>query len=193
MDTPRKEDFRLSAIEIPKNGGLVVKWKYSKSVRDEIHEVEDSIKTTVEPHPDLKSKVRSLKDYYLEITHLGFLKKVMERDQFKADESQKKLMESGVEELKRLIRISKLSFSGSEDNFGLIITGEVEAWTGQKMAFNTHRVKTEDEIYGFENELADLIEEIRLECYEFIYNGKMAEPDLFQNSVENLNQEEDGE
>lgn len=188
MEAPSKESFELQKVSIPNGGGLSVEFKYGKSMRDEYHEFEDKHQSSVEPHPDLVARIRSLKGFYLEVTRMRTIYKVIFQDRFGASKEQQEIAKAALDELQRYVKITKISLSGKEDNSAVIITGVVEAETGQGMAYNTHRVKLNEEVYGWEENLKQIIEEIHDEVYEYIYGGKVLAPDMFDNSLADVDE-----
>jgi hypothetical protein len=193
METPDLANFNVLKVKLPTGGGLYVKFKYSKTMRNEYHEIEDIQQSSVEPHPDLQQRIRSLKEWYMDVTRLKDLYQVILSERFDATEGQRKIAKSVLDEFKRHLWISQISISGKEENVGVIITGIITGETGQGMALNSHRIKLSDEIFGWEEDLKEVVEEIERECYEYIYNGKVAEPDMFADSLGDVDDSEQQE
>lgn len=193
MNTPERKNFAMSKVKIPNSGGLYVEFKYNQSIRDEYHEIFDKHQSSVEPHPDLAARIRSLKDYFIEVTRLKFMYRVIMREQFKASDEQVKIANAAIDELKRYVKITQISKSGKDDNKGVVITGVIEAETGQGMAYNTHRIKLNDEVYGWEEDLTEIVDDIQDEVYSYIYESKVALPDMFENSLADVEEPEESD
>lgn len=183
MEAPNRDYFELKKISLPSSGGVYLEYKYHISQRDEFHEIDDKLQSSVEAHPDLQAKMRSLKDFHMEVGRLKTFYKVINQERFKSSDEQRTIADAALDELKRYIRINKLSISGKDENKGCVITGVVEAETGQGMAFNTHRIQFKGEVYGWEQKLKDIVEDLENEAYEYLFNGKVAEPDMFEESM----------
>lgn len=182
METPERDNFKVNKLKVPANGGLSVDFKYKVTVSDATHEIQDTHKSSIDAHPDLLGMIRGLKEYYMEAVRIKSLYRVVHEERFGASEVQKKVIDSAYSELKNNIRITQISVSGAE-NTGVVITGVIDAVTGQGMALSTHQIKLDDFIYGWEEDLQETIEAIEAEVYDYMYNRKVAQPDLFQNSL----------
>ncbi len=191
MEKPDLENFTLKSLKLPNKGGVEIEYQYELSVRDEIHKVSDKLTSSVEPHPDVSSILRSLKEYYLEITLLKKIYNVVDREEFKANQIQRNMMDNMVEDIKRRVKITKVALSGKDEKSGVIITGVIEAETGQGMALNTHRITFSNETYGFEDELQGKIDDLINECYQYMYENKVAEPDMFEDLTAEDNDSQD--
>ena len=69
--------------------------------------------------------------------------------------------------------------SGQDDNVGVVLTGLFTISNNQKTAINTPRMKYNVETFGFEEELENIVCDIENEVYEFMFEGKKAQMDLF--------------
>jgi len=189
--TPDESQFKLEKVTLPKNGGAKIEFSYQKSVRNETHTIHDKHETTENPHPDLTGIMRKLKDYLVVVHNLHMVEKVVKRKQFDATTAQQKIATGALDEIKQAIRISQCSLHGSSEDRAVIITGVNTSLTGQGMALNTHKIHLENDTYGFESELAEAVDDLISECYEFVFNHKVEEPDLFENSMADESENKD--
>ena len=72
-----------------------------------------------------------------------------------------------------------MSFSGQDDNVGVVLTGLFTVSNNQKTAINSPRLKFNTETFGFEEELEEIVANIETEVYAFLFKGKKAQLELF--------------
>ena len=77
------------------------------------------------------------------------------------------------------IEVRGVSFSGQDDNVGIVLTGLFTVSNGQKTAINSPRLKFNTEKFGFEEELEEIAADIETEVYAFLFKGKKAQLELF--------------
>ena len=86
---------------------------------------------------------------------------------------------SYADELVSKINVRGVSWSGSDENIGVIITAVYETPNGLKTCINTPRIKLAQISFGFEEELETILDSIRKEVFAFLFNGKQAQLSLF--------------
>lgn len=180
---PKESEFNLETVKLPKNGGLMVEYSYQVASGQDTHEIHDKHETTENPHPDLTAIMRKLKDYLIVVHRMDMVSKIVNQKQFKATDEQKKIADGAMDELKQNIRVNKISLYESAEKRAVIITGVNNAITDQGMALNTHKIHLDSYTYGFEPELSNVVEDLIAECYEFVFNHKIEQPELFENSL----------
>ena len=72
-----------------------------------------------------------------------------------------------------------MSFSGQDDNVGVVLTGLFTVSNNQKTAIKSPRLKFNTETFGFEEELEEIAADIETEVYAFLFKGKKAQLELF--------------
>ena len=77
------------------------------------------------------------------------------------------------------VEVRGVSLSGQHDNVGVVLIGLFTISNNQKTAINTPRMKYNVETFGFEVELENIVSNIENEVYEFLFEGKKAQMDLF--------------
>ena len=70
------------------------------------------------------------------------------------------------------IEVRGVSFSGQDDNVGVVLTGLFTVSNNQKTAINSPRLKFNTETFGFEEELEEIAADIETEVYAFLFKGK---------------------
>lgn len=179
MVAPTKEQFSLNKIKLVKDGGLDIVYTVrvtcgSENYYENYHFVSPRI-----CHPDLLSKVESLKPMMLRVLHLSFFRSLMETPDFKATKKQKELAESAYKEVADRLTISGFALSGKDKTRGVIITSLFKADTKQTMAINSHRIRFYVTTYGFEEDIEAIVDALHDEVHAYIWEGKSAQLELF--------------
>jgi hypothetical protein len=82
-------------------------------------------------------------------------------------------------DLLRKVRITGIHLSGENENEGVIVTAALTTESKMVVAMSTHRLRFADDIYGFEEELHELVTKIAEESFKYIFQGKKAQLELF--------------
>ena len=97
----------------------------------------------------------------------------------KLSEPKKLLARQFADELLKQIDVRGVSWSGSGDNVGVIITAVLETPNGLKTCINTPRIKMEQISFSLEEELETIVEAIKKEVYAYLFKDKQAQLSLF--------------
>ena len=104
---------------------------------------------------------------------------MVETSDFKATKKQSELSRDFADEMLKNIEVRGVSFSGQDDNVGVVLTGLFTVSNNQKTAINSPRLKFNIETFGFEEELEEIVADIENEVYAFLFKGKKAQLELF--------------
>ena len=77
------------------------------------------------------------------------------------------------------IKVRGVSFSGQNDNVGVVLTGSFTVSNNQKTAINSPRLEFNTKTFGFEKELEEIAADIETEVYAFLFKNKKAQLELF--------------
>lgn len=179
MVVPTEKQFSLSKAKLDKDGGIEIHYDVSEVVQGESYSNEYHVKSAKEVHPDLKDLFKELRKCIAKVIHWSTFRTLVATTEFKASKKQLELAQAHFEELLNNVEARGVSFSGSDDNVAVIITGLLTVGNGQKTAINTPRIKFNTETYGFEEELEEIIGNIETEVYAFLFKGKKAQLELF--------------
>jgi hypothetical protein len=148
-----RSNFELKKVKILDNGGteMISRVTYADQT---VNHADNTVKSTVEPHDDLVTPIRELKKYLQKVVPLS----------------------KGFEDR---IKATGIALSGKDENVGVIITGKYETPSGKVVAINSDRITLEGSAYGFEEEMAVLLDTIADECYLYAYECKQAQLSLF--------------
>lgn len=179
MKTPEKKAFSMSKVKVINGGGLDVHFEVEEACGAEVYRENYHLTSGKEIHPDLQKLFDKLKPIMARVYHLSFFRSLMETPEFKATKKQKELAEEAFKEVIDKLRVTGVSLSGKDDNVGVVLTGTFTADSNQKMVINSHRMKFNSERYGFEEEMEEIVGEIESEVYEFLFNNKKAQLEIF--------------
>lgn len=180
MKKPVIERFFLNKVKlISGNGGIEANFETEDVVGSEIYHDSGHEKSTKIPHPDLLKIFEQLKPMVARIYHFTFIREIIMAEDFKAKPEQARIAERALQEILGKINVIGISLSGSDDKAGVILTASFTADNNMKMAINTHRIKFTDTKYGFEEDLGELIKKLKEEVYNYIFEGKKAQLEIF--------------
>lgn len=179
MNIPSKGQFALSKVKLVKDGGLIVHYEVTEVINEQSYTNKFNVESAKDVHPDLKKLYDDLRPVLGRVFHLISFQSLLATPGFKATKAQKELGDSYTSKVLDNIEARGVSFSGQDDNIAVVITGLLTVGNGQKTAINTPRIKFNTETYGFEEELETIMNEIESEVYEFLFNGKKAQLELF--------------
>jgi hypothetical protein len=145
-------EIHLKKAKTNKAGGLYVEYSVEHVIGDEVFESTVKRNEDIPPHPDLTSIFEELKP---------MLTKVFEYKKDKAN-----------------VKVIGISFSGSDDTAGAVITGTFKTSGGQKVALNTPRLRYNVTTYGYEEQLEAIHERLEQEVKEYLFEEKKAQLEI---------------
>lgn len=179
MAIPSEQSFKLSKVQLKDNGYIKVNYEICESVGDIEYTNKYKIESTKEIHPDMKYLFECLGDVLADTCNIYRLEDAVYLPKFKATEEQKTIAREETEAATEGIAVKSVTLSGKDDNVGCIISGEMEVKQGLKATVITPRMKYNEEIFGFEHELGDVLTALQKEIYAYLFQGKQAELEVF--------------
>jgi len=180
MKNPTKENFTAKKIKIGSAGGLEIDYDLTEVIGGESYQSSQNQKSSKEPHPDLAENLFKMAPMVAQIFGFTLAREVVFKKEFDANISQKEYISKAVDELTENIKVTGVSISGKEDNIGVVITCSYAVDNRQRVALNTPRIMLKGTSRGFEEKLGELIESLKDEAYEFVFNRKVANPEIFE-------------
>ena len=179
LQTPAEKHFNLSKVKLNPNGGLQADYQVTEVVGGDPSVTDYHASVTRDIHPDLRGLFDDLRPIVARVFNITSFLTLMESDEMKLPESKKLLARQFADELVSKIDVRGVSWSGSDDNMGVIITAVFETPNGLKTCINTPRIKLAQISFGFEEELETIVTAVQKEVYEFLFKGKQAQLSLF--------------
>lgn len=179
MFVPSEKAFALSKVKLIKDGGLDVHYEVAETVGNESYTNKYHVESAKDIHPDLADCFNRLRPIMGRIFNITSFLSFMETPETKATKAQKDAAREYADEMLRNIEVRGVSFSGQDDNVGVVLTGLFTVSNNQKTAINSPRLKFNTETFGFEEELEEIAGDIEREVYAFLFKGKKAQLELF--------------
>lgn len=193
MSVPTENQFALSKVKVVKDGGLVVHYEVNEVIGEESYTNKFMIESAKDVHPDLKDLFLRLRPILGRIFNITSFLSMVEIKDFKATDKQKEFSRNFAGEMLKNIEVKGVSFSGSDENVGVVLTGLFTVSNNQKTAINSPRLKFNNEVFGFENELEEIVGDIETEVYAFLFKGKKANLDLFESAAADQDDDDENE
>lgn len=171
-------------------GGLfVVKYATETVDGEETFTENHEIESTKTPHPDFLNALQKLKTFMARVHGFTSLEqirntKVQKQEEKNAFKVLAKVLDRARDLALENLNMTGISLSGKSDMLQVIITGTNTTGSNKKVAINSERLSLAGTTYGFEEELEAVIGEIEEEVLSFLFDGKKAQPELFDNEEE---------
>lgn len=179
MLIPSEKAFALSKVKTLKGGGLDVHYEVTETIGDESYTNKYHVESAKDIHPDLRDCFNRLRPIMGRIFNITSFLSVVETPDFKATPKQNELSRDFADEMLKNIKVRGVSFSGQNDNVGVVLTGSFTVSNDQKTAINSPRLKFNTKVFGFEKELEEIAADIETEVYAFLFKNKKAQLELF--------------
>jgi hypothetical protein len=179
MPIPSEKSFALSKVKTLKDGGLDVHYEVTETIGNESYTNKYHVESAKDIHPDLQECFDRLRPIMGRIFNITSFLSMVETDDFKANKNQKEVARNFADEMLKNIEVRGVSYSGQDDNVGVVLTGLFTVSNNQKMAISSPRLKFNTETFGFEEELEAIVADIENEVYAFLFKGKKAQLELF--------------
>lgn len=179
MLIPSEKAFALSKVKTLKDGGLDVHYEVTETIGNESYTNKYHVESAKDIHPDLWDCFERLRPIMGRIFNITSFLSMVETSDFKATKKQSELSRDFADEMLKNIEVRGVSFSGQDDNVGVVLTGLFAVSNNQKTAINSPRLKFNTETFGFEEELEAIVSDIENEVYAFLFKGKKAQLELF--------------
>ena len=176
---PTEKDFNLSKVKLLPKGGIQAEYQVTQTIDGDASLIDRNETCTRDVHPDLAAMFEDLRTIVGRVFNITSFLTLLESDEMKLPESKIMLARSFADELLSKIEVRGVSWSGTGDNVGVVITAVFETPNGLKTCINTPRIKMAQISFGFEEELETIVEAIKTEVYAYLFKGKQAQLTLF--------------
>jgi len=187
MKEVRFDQFDLKKVKLVKGGGLEVEYSTSETSGNgpegpEIYGSTHKDKSTKFPHPDLTELLKQFKPMVARVFNFSFFRELVQHEDFNAKEEQSRIAERFYQEIIGKIEINGIALSGDGANCGCIVMASFLTEVNKnKAALNVPRIKFNSTTFGFEEEMQDLADMVKEETFKFLFENKVADPELFDN------------
>ena len=188
-----KKNVTLHKVKTLNGGGLEA--TYRELIREDNteHIDEHSKKSPVDPHPDLTDQLEELKTilarcYNINTIDLLRTSPNLDQQEKEAFEIVASLIDKMALESMKKITVTGVNITGEKaegtDKRAIVITGKLYQANGSQIAMNSPRIKMNQDKFGFEDQVATIIEKLEEEVRAYIFDGKKAQLDLFDDQEE---------
>jgi hypothetical protein len=183
-----EDNVNLHKIKTLNGGGIEATYKDLVREGNTEHINEHSIKSPVDPSPDLTDQLDELKTIVARcygINGIDYLRTSPNLDGVETEAFQEvaSLIDKMVLENMKKITVTGVSITGEKregaDNRAIVITAKMHQANGGQIAMNSPRIKLNQERFGFEDQLTTIIEKLEEEVKQYLFEGKKAQLDLF--------------
>ena len=176
---PTEKNFNLSKVKLDPQGGIKAEYQITATIDGEPSIIDRTESCDRDVHPDLAAMFEDLRTIVGRVFGMTSFLTLLESDEMKLPESKKMIARSFADELMAKIDVRGVSWSGSDENVGVVITSVFETTNGLKTAINTPRIKLAQISFGFEEQLETIVQSIKREVYAYLFEGKQAQLSLF--------------
>jgi len=174
-----KEKFNLTKVKLLPSGGIVADYTITEEVAGEVVVTDYTAAKNNSPHPDLVNALADLKVIVAQVFRFDAVSKVVEDNAEHIKASLLQEVKDTFGEILDGITVRGVSWSGTGQKAGVVITSLFDVGNGTKTAINTPRLRLGAESFGFEEVLTNLLEGIKNEVFAFLFEGKQAQLSLF--------------
>lgn len=179
MAVPTKKNFSLGKVKLAKDGGIEAQYEVIETNGGESYVNHYAVNNAKEIHPDLANLFKDLRPIVARVFGITSFLSMLESPDMKSSESKLFAARSFANELLNNIEVRGVSYSGQDENVGVVITAVYTTGNGLKTCINTPRLKMATISFGFEEELETIVGKIEREVYAFLFEGKQAQLSLF--------------
>lgn len=180
MKNPKRSNFTLNKVKLISGGGLALNFTLQQIIGADTYKDTQDHKSTKQPHPDLEELLLKLAPMVAQVFCFTNARDIVNRKEFDANISQKDYIAKYVDFIVEKIKITGISISGEDTKRGVVITALFAVDNNQRTAINTPRILLGGESRGFEEKLTELVDKLEGEVYEFVYEDKIANPEMFE-------------
>lgn len=165
------QHFDLRKVKIDKNGANVDHHEGGSDAG-----IVSKIGETT-PHPDLQKSLDALKA--IMARRLGLLEGTdIAREISKGDLAKYELALNREKEIINRCNVNGLTFTGSGDKFGVMITGSVLLPISGSVGLAVSKIAFNEDSLGYEKEVEQLCEKVKVEVYAYRFQNKKAQLDI---------------
>lgn len=188
---PTEKDFNLSKVKLLPKGGIQAEYQVTQTIDGDPSLIDRNETCTRDVHPDFAAAFEDLRPIVGRVFNITSFLTLLESDEMKLPDSKKMMARQFADELLSKIEVRGVSWSGTGDNVGVVITAVFETPNGLKTCINTPRIKMAQISFGFEEELETIVESIKTEVYAYLFKGKQAQLSLFGQDGEQAPENDD--
>ena len=174
---PTEKDFNLSKVKLLPKGGIQAEYQVTQTVDGENSLIDRNETCTRDVHPDLLGLFEDLRNIVARVFNITSFLTFLDAEVVNHNIQDR--ARAFADELLEKIEVRGISWSGTGDKSGVVITAVYETANGLKTCINTPRIVLATISFGFEEELETIVETVKKEVYAYLFKGKQAQMSLF--------------
>lgn len=179
MVKPDEKSFSLEKVKLLNNGGLSACYEVTEIKGGSVYTNHYTVDNGMDIHPDLANLLKDLRPIVARVFNITSFLSFIEDEANKTPARIQEQARAFAEELIENIEVRGISYSGKDDNVGVVITAVYTTGNGLKTCINTPRLKMATISFGFEEELEEIVGKVEREVYAYLFDGKQAQLSLF--------------
>ena len=179
MAKPTENNFSLEKVKLVNNGGICAHYDVTEVVGGTSYTNHYVVDNGMDVHPDLAGLFEDLRPIVARVFNINSFLSFVEDPANKIPAKIQEQARGFAGELLNNIEVRGVSFSGKDNNVGVVITAVYTTANGLKTCINTPRIKMATISFGFEEELEEIVGKIEREVYAYLFDGKQAQLSLF--------------
>lgn len=180
-----RTQFSLTKLKPSKTGGLEIWYEQKETVNDIPTVAEQHTKRSKMPHPELTNKFKSLAAFCAVCFGYNTIMSTVDTEEFAPNQAQEHYVRCWCETQKDSIEVTQMQVSGKYDTMEVVIYFNYLTSCGQKAVGQTPPILLSADNYGCEAKLLEIIVKLEDECFEYLFNNKQIQPDLFMVAKKN--------
>lgn len=193
MKEPLRKDISWQEISLIEKGAKGLNLKYGWIVEIQGKGFLRKINPTfdLQPHNDLIMLIKSLRPIVAKVESYDYARKLLSLEGFEATEIQQRSIEASVQQEVGKIDITGIRFQTKKKDEGVIILYDFTDENDQTNKRNTSWINLGPVIYGIEEDLKEISDELKIEAYRYEFEDKYA--DFEQMSFEYPEEDDESE
>lgn len=172
--TPKQSEIDWQHIKLVENGGKGLQLKYAYLYSFKGHNIckSNTPKTDVPPHDDLIQLIKNLRPIVAKVMGIDYARTLLNMEAFGATDMQHQLTEGIVQQEMKTIDVTGIAISTKKKQEGAVIFYDKHDDNEQVTAQVTAWINAEGAVYGIEEDLKEIIDDLKIEAYRYEYENK---------------------
>lgn len=194
MEIPKFEHFTLVAASLLRDEGVSIRYILELAEEGEVNNIYSNDDCTMEPSEAMKEAFNELKPTLARVYKFDSFRTIVQSKEFKASKDQSQILEKHYQDLMRKITVKTVTLKNwdTEDNKLVSISGVFEDDYKHELPIKTKDILLSQTKLGTEADIQHACEEIRKEAYKYRFEGKKAQPGLFDAKKPEKNNQSQG-
>lgn len=172
-----RPEVTLGKIKLMKDdGGIECSWEEMSKDGGVTSKNQNNRKCPVVPHPDLIKAIKSLDVFLMKSNGYSDLETVLNGTSLNSEDRKpfERLQKNTLDK----ISVTGIALSGEAKTRGVIIMGKFACANKVDIAINSPLIKFERDVFKFETELAEAVDNVIEEFFCYTYENKKAQLDI---------------